>query len=61
MKHTRIFTAEFLQARLPLVQTELDGTRVPARPMGHTRFWYRLKAAWLVFQGKADVIKWYKQ
>jgi hypothetical protein len=35
---------------------------VPARPLGWTSIPYRLKAAWLVFTGKADAVIWpYKQ
>jgi hypothetical protein len=31
---------------------------VPARPCGYPSFWHRLKAAWLVFTGKADALRW---
>lgn len=33
---------------------------VPARPINwrYTSFEYRLKAAWLVFTGKADAVVW---
>jgi len=35
-----------------------DGRYVPARPMGWPTFGRRMKAAWLVFTGKADALKW---
>ncbi len=31
---------------------------VPCRPLGHTGWKYRLKAAWKVFTGKADAVIW---
>lgn len=31
---------------------------VPARPEGYWSIWHRIKAAWLVFTGKADAVKW---
>jgi hypothetical protein len=31
---------------------------VPARPMGYQSFGARLKAAWLVFTGRADAVIW---
>ena len=30
----------------------------PARPVGYFSIKYRIKAAWMVFTGKADVIVW---
>lgn len=35
-----------------------DGRWVPARPLGFASTAYRIKAAWLVFTGKADAVKW---
>jgi hypothetical protein len=42
-----------------------EGTRVlinnqwvPARPLGYGGFFHRLKLAWKVFKGKADVVTW---
>lgn len=34
------------------------GVWVPARPEGFSSWSYRLKAAWLVFTGKADALIW---
>lgn len=30
----------------------------PARPIGQTGFFYRLKKAWKVFVGDADIVTW---
>lgn len=39
-------------------QTEtIEGWKL-ARPIGDSSFTKRLKAAWLVFTGKADAVKW---
>lgn len=34
---------------------------VPARPLGFASFRSRLRAAWLVFTGRADALVWPKQ
>lgn len=39
----------------------IDGKYVPARSEGFSSWRYRLKAAWLVFTGKADALVWHKQ
>ena len=39
-------------------QTEIDGKWMPARPIGFYGIGYRLKAAWLVFTGQCDALKW---
>jgi len=31
---------------------------VPCRPLGHASLKYRLRAAWMVFTGRADVVIW---
>jgi hypothetical protein len=36
----------------------IDGLRVPCRPIGPSWLSNRIKAAWLVFTGKADVVIW---
>lgn len=41
--------------------TEIDGIWVAARPVGLGGIFYRFKMAYLVFTGKADVVRWYKQ
>ena len=35
-----------------------DGRWVPARPEGYFLFWNRVKYAWMVFTGKADIVIW---
>lgn len=38
-----------------------DGRWVPARPMdfaGPVNIWYRARAAWQVFRGRADAFVW---
>ena len=39
----------------------VDGDYVPARPIGFDSFRNRIKAAWMVFLGKADAIVWIGQ
>ncbi len=39
-------------------QAEINGQWVPARPLGFASPWYRWKAAWLVFTGRADALVW---
>ncbi len=34
------------------------GEHIPTRPLGPRSFGYRVKAAWLVFAGKADALVW---
>jgi hypothetical protein len=34
---------------------------VPCRPIGRTDIKHRLKAAWLVFTGRADAVTWTDQ
>lgn len=36
----------------------INGTYVPARPMGYASIKQRFKCAWLVFTGKADALVW---
>lgn len=36
----------------------VPGTWVPARPLGFSSWSFRIKAAWLVFTGKADALIW---
>lgn len=44
--------AKHCQAGLP------DGRWVPARSLGYMSFGHRIKAAWLVFTGRADALTW---
>lgn len=39
-------------------QACIDGEWVPARPLGFYSIKHRLKAAWLAFTGKGDVLLW---
>lgn len=38
--------------------TRKGDTWVPCRPIGRTDILCRLRAAWLVFRGKADAVVW---
>jgi hypothetical protein len=38
--------------------TCIDDKYVPARPLGFISFRHRIKAAWLVFTGRADALHW---
>lgn len=44
-------------------RTKVDGYAgwVPARPVGYFSLIERIKCAWFVFTGKADVLFWPKQ
>lgn len=35
-----------------------DKTWGPARPLGYSSIFKRIRAAWLVFTGRADALKW---
>lgn len=74
MKHVRIptvYRADTLLDNWPLraVSRDDDGIAsfyVLARPLswqarGPYTWWLRLKAAWLVFTGQCDALKWYDQ
>lgn len=39
----------------------IGGRWHPARPLSYSSPWQRWKAAWLVFTGRADALKWHKQ
>jgi hypothetical protein len=45
----------------PQTQKEIGGRWVAARPEGFGSIWYRLRATWLVFTGRADALIWHKQ
>ena len=40
------------------ITVNIGGRWIPARPLGFDSFSQRLKAAVLVFTGKADAVKW---
>jgi hypothetical protein len=57
-----IWTIESLLRMAPQCATGLpDGRYVPARSLGWTGIPYRLRAAWMVFRGRADVVVWEQQ
>lgn len=39
-------------------QTEIKGRWYPSRPEGFASIWYRIKATWLVWTGRADALVW---
>ena len=45
-------------ARENMVKPTHDSKYVPCRPLGWTSLKYRLRAAWMVFTGKADAVTW---
>lgn len=45
----------------PWPETEIGGRWVPARPLPFPSFLQRWRAAWMVFTGRADALKWHKQ
>lgn len=60
MKYPTIYKLEGLAALAEgdvKAQAE-DGHWVPARPLGLSSWRLRLKAAWLVFTGRADAVLW---
>jgi hypothetical protein len=74
MRNPEIYSAEYLklyenQTEITVYEDRNDDRKIPvsckwvaARPLGRSGpFWHRFKLAWLVFTGKCDVLKWYKQ
>ncbi len=66
LKGVNVFEADKLlgnpnNAPSNLPTAGIDGKWVFARPIGYISLLHRIKCAYLVFQGKADIIKWYKQ
>jgi len=59
MKGISEFTVKELQSWSN--DTEISGIWVPARPLGLGGLIHRIKKAWKVFIGKADIVVWYKQ
>lgn len=58
MKSPNIFHLGHLLDYVRKVSVQVDGSWVPARPIGMYGLMPRLKAAWLVFSGKADAVIW---
>lgn len=52
-----LYTLKDLLDIVSHTQTEINGKWVPARPMSGPFIW-KVKAAWLVLTGKADIIIW---
>lgn len=55
---TTIWSLRELYSSAMSNSAEINGKWVPARPYGWDNITYRMKAAWLVFTGKADVVIW---
>lgn len=57
-----MWTIKSLFEHCNTTQAEINGKWYPARPLNgtkkYTSFSLRLKRAWEVFQGRADVFKW---
>lgn len=58
MRDTLIMTVESVDYCLCNSTAQINGKWVPARPLGYPAFWYRVKATWMVFTGKADALVW---
>jgi hypothetical protein len=61
MKGINEFTAKELKDWLNGHDTEISGKWTPVRPIGMGGFIRRIKMAWKVFTGHADIVTWYKQ
>jgi len=58
MSHPNIVTvASVLRSEENITQLP-SGKWVPARPVGYASLGRRLRAAWLVFTGRADALTW---
>lgn len=60
-KGNNIFTPESLCTSGSENLTNIDEKWVPARPYRCDNLLTRIKQAYMVFTGKYDLIKWYKQ
>lgn len=60
MKYPKVYDLKnlIMLSMDPDVQANINGKWVPARPLGYPSFTQRVRAAWLVFTGKADAVKW---
>jgi hypothetical protein len=56
-RYPSFFTA-YRFAELNESAVEINGRWVAARPLGFCSFYRRIKGAWLVFTGRADVLLW---
>lgn len=57
-KYPNIFFLKDLTDLVNTVSTEINGEWIPARPIGYPSLLSRIKAAWMVLTGKADVVVW---
>lgn len=58
MKYPNIFTLNNLIESININHANINNKWVPARPLGLPTFKSRLRLAWMVFTGKADVLIW---
>ena len=58
MKFPSIHRVEAIIHCAPLTTKEFRGNWTYARPSGCPSLWQRLRAAWLVFTGRADALVW---
>lgn len=60
MKGTMTYDLGDLVATASQTQANIDDEWVPARPLGLSSLRDRLRAAWLAFTGKCDLVRWPK-
>ena len=58
MREPNILSVVEILRRVDSDYIERGGTIYPARPVPHPEKADRIRAAWLVFRGKADAIVW---
>ena len=58
MKYPSIIRIDTAVKSAETTQTGINGRWVAASPLGFPSLVYRVKAAWLVFTGKADALTW---
>lgn len=56
--HDLIESASTCQVQIKLTGFEQGSRYVPARPLGWTDIPHRLRAMWIVWTGRADVVTW---
>ncbi len=57
-KYPNIWALSGLLHTVEDIETNINGKWLPARPLGYPSLRSRIKAAWLVFTGKADAVIW---
>jgi hypothetical protein len=58
MRDTMIIDVNTVLRIAATCKVQAAGHWVPARPEGFASWRYRVKAAWMVFTGKADALVW---